>query len=138
MTPSLTGTMKKRKTKQLRLLRAVEAWNILIVDDEPEIHKITELALANVAFKDRELKFHSAFSGAEALEYMRNNEDTAVVLLDVVMEHDHAGLETAQKIRHELHNRSTRIILEPGNQAKHLNVRLSPSTISTIIKRRLS
>ena len=94
--------------------RAVEAWNILIVDDEPEIHKITELALANVTFKDRELKFHSAFSGAEALEYMRNNEDTAVVLLDVVMEHDHAGLETAQKIRHELHNRSTRIILRTG------------------------
>ena len=34
--------------------------------------------------------------------------------LDVVMEHDHAGLETAQKIRHELHNRSTRIILRTG------------------------
>ena len=94
--------------------KGAEAWNILIVDDEPEIHKITELALANVTFKDRELKFHSAFSGAEALEYMRDNEDTAVVLLDVVMEHDHAGLETAQKIRHELHNRSTRIILRTG------------------------
>ena len=114
MTPSLTGTMKKRKTKQLRPPGAAEAWNILIVDDEPEIHKITELALANVTFKDRELKFHSVFSGAEALEYMRDNEDTAVILLDVVMEHDHAGLETAQKIRHELHNRSTRIILRTG------------------------
>ena len=63
-----------------------QVWNILIVDDEPEIHKITELALANVTFKDRPLKFHSAFSGAEALTYLADNNDTAVVLLDVVME----------------------------------------------------
>ena len=41
--------------------RGVEAWNILIVDDEPEIHKITELALANVTFKDRELKLQRLF-----------------------------------------------------------------------------
>ena len=91
-----------------------QVWNILIVDDEPEIHKITELALANVTFKDRTLKFHSAFSGSEALAYLRENSDTAVVLLDVVMEHDHAGLETAEKIRKELNNRSTRIILRTG------------------------
>jgi len=94
--------------------KTASAWNILIVDDEPEIHKITELALANVTFKDRALTFHSAYSGAEALAFLKDNPDVAVVLLDVVMEHDHAGLETAEKIRKELNNRSTRIILRTG------------------------
>lgn len=94
--------------------KTASAWNILIVDDEPEIHKITELALANVTFKDRPLTFHSAYSGAEALAFLKDNPDVAVVLLDVVMEHDHAGLETAEKIRKELNNRSTRIILRTG------------------------
>ena len=38
----------------------------------------------------------------------------AVVLLDVVMETDEAGLEVAEYIREQLHNHFTRIILRTG------------------------
>ena len=43
-----------------------ENWKILIVDDEPEVHAVTKLALSDFNFLGRGLEFHSAFSGEEA------------------------------------------------------------------------
>jgi CheY-like chemotaxis protein len=47
-------------------------------------------------------------------EILANHPDTAVILLDVVMEHDQAGLELVKYIREELHNPFVRIILRTG------------------------
>lgn len=45
---------------------------------------------------------------------MESNNDIAVVLLDVVMESDNAGLELVTYIRKEAHNDLIRIILRTG------------------------
>src|SRR5690606_25245964 len=74
-------------------------WRILIVDDEPDVHHITKMVLANFTFDGYNLEFISAYSGKEAKELMAQNNDIAMVLLDVVMEEDHAGLEVARYIR---------------------------------------
>src|SRR5690242_9415419 len=71
---------------------AVAPWKVLIVDDEPEVHNVTRLVLANFKFEDRPIKFLSAYSGREAIEQIKANPDVAVMLLDVVMETDQAGL----------------------------------------------
>lgn len=89
-------------------------WKILIVDDEPEVHAVTKLALSDFSFLGRGLEFHSAFSGEEARELATQHPDAAIVLLDVVMESDDAGLHVAKFIREELGNRFTRIILRTG------------------------
>ncbi|WP_438863218.1 DUF3369 domain-containing protein [Neptunicella sp.] len=89
-------------------------WKILIVDDEPEIHTVTKLALSDFHFQEKGLDFVSAYSGEEAKQAFRDHNDIAIVLLDVVMESDHAGLEVAKYIREELHNNYTRIILRTG------------------------
>ncbi|WP_416305003.1 DUF3369 domain-containing protein [Neptunicella sp. SCSIO 80796] len=89
-------------------------WKILIVDDEPEIHTVTKLALSDFHFQEKGLEFVSAYSGEEARQAFRDHHDIAIVLLDVVMESDHAGLEVAKYIREELHNNYTRIILRTG------------------------
>ena len=89
-------------------------WRIIIVDDVPEIHDITILALEDFSFDDRELEFLSAYSGAEAKKLIAEHPDAAMVLLDVVMEHDHAGLEVARHVREELGNKSIRIVLRTG------------------------
>lgn len=91
-----------------------ESWKILIVDDEPEVHAVTKLALSDFQFLGRGLEFHSAHSGSEAKELIKENPDAAIVLLDVVMETDDAGLNVARYIREELGNRYTRIILRTG------------------------
>lgn len=91
-----------------------ERWKILIVDDEPEVHAVTRLALSDFQFLGRGLEFHSAESGAAGCELIRQHPDAAIILLDVVMETDDAGLKVARYIREDLDNHFTRIILRTG------------------------
>jgi response regulator RpfG family c-di-GMP phosphodiesterase len=103
-----------------------EHWKVLVVDDEPDVHEITELTLRDTVFHGRPLCFLHAYSGREAVETMRRDQDIALVLLDVVMETEHAGLEAVQAIRNELGNQRTRIVLRtghPGQAPEHEVVR---------------
>src|SRR5215831_18974817 len=70
-------------------------WKVLIVDDEDQIHAVTRMVLADFSFKDMPLEFLSAHSGRQGRDILREHGDIAVVLLDVVMETDNAGLELA-------------------------------------------
>ena len=89
-------------------------WRILIVDDEPEIHKVTELALANLRVVNRRFEFLHAYTGAEAICVLQKESDIAVILLDVVMESDDAGLKVVEQIREDLLLTDVRIILRTG------------------------
>jgi response regulator RpfG family c-di-GMP phosphodiesterase len=94
--------------------QALGKWKVLIVDDEPEVHAVTKLALGDFIFQEKRLEFVSAYSGEEAKKIFRTQHDIAVVLLDVVMETDDAGLKVADYVRNELSNNFTRIILRTG------------------------
>lgn len=99
-------------------------WTLLIVDDEREVHAVTELALSDFTFCGRGLQFLHAYSGAEARALLAAHEDIALVLLDVVMETEDAGLHVVQYVRNELKNRFVRIVLRTGQpgQAPELEV----------------
>lgn len=92
----------------------VEPWNVLVVDDEPDIHHVTRLALTNISFLGRPLNIMSCYSGREAVALLKERNDIALMLLDVVMETEDAGLKVARAIREELHNHCIRIILRTG------------------------
>ena len=89
-------------------------WKVMIVDDEQSVHDVTLLSLRNVTFQQRRLDFIHAYSGQEAIDLLQEHEDTALILLDVVMESDHAGLLTVKRIRESNHNELVRIILRTG------------------------
>jgi signal transduction histidine kinase/HPt (histidine-containing phosphotransfer) domain-containing protein len=89
-------------------------WKVLIVDDEPEVHTLTRLNLHNILFRGARLSFISAYSAAEAAEYLEGNSDIAVILLDVVMEEDSSGLKLVDDIRGIMENQRVRIILRTG------------------------
>lgn len=89
-------------------------WQILIVDDSEEVHTATRMVLSKVVFEERKLQFLSAFSAAEGAALMRSHPDIALVFLDVVMEHDHAGLDLVRIIRDDIGNPHVRIILRTG------------------------
>ena len=91
-----------------------QVWRILVVDDEPDVHQTTQLALKGVVVEGRVLEFLHAYSAAEACVCLREDANIAVVLLDVVMESEDAGLRLVRFIRDELGNRSIRIILRTG------------------------
>ena len=90
------------------------SWKILIVDDEIEIHNITKLALKEFTFENKLITFISAYSGKEAKEMLQAHRDIALILLDVVMETEEAGLELVKYIRDILDNQIVRIILRTG------------------------
>ncbi|WP_028672161.1 response regulator [Saccharospirillum impatiens] len=90
-------------------------WQVLVVDDEPEVHAVTRLALRRFTFEDRPLVVHTASSGHEALAIARElGEDLAMAIIDVVMETDRAGLDLVKAIREEVGNHLTRLVLRTG------------------------
>ena len=94
--------------------RDSEPWHVLVVDDEPGVHQITEMVLRNFSFKNRPLKISSAYSAKEAKAFMAEHHDVALAIVDVVMESDHAGLELVRHIRQDMGNRYTRLVLRTG------------------------
>ncbi len=93
---------------------AADSWKVLIVDDEPEIHKVTTLALDGVRYMDRPLTYISAYSATEAEDIVKQHDDIAMILLDVVMEEDDSGLKFVHFVRQEMANHFVRIILRTG------------------------
>ncbi|WP_207458057.1 response regulator [Azospirillum sp. SYSU D00513] len=91
-----------------------DPWLILIVDDDDAIHATTKMVLRGFTFEGRPVRFLSAASAAEALVVLRENPSVAVLLLDVVMESDDAGLRLVRQIRNGMNNRRIRIILRTG------------------------
>lgn len=89
-------------------------WKVLIVDDEREVHAVTRLALMDLVFEGKGLNFLSAYSRREAEQLISEHHDIAIVLLDVVMDTDDAGLQVAKYIRETVGNRTSRIVLRTG------------------------
>ncbi|RFO97687.1 hypothetical protein DIC66_07470 [Rhodoferax lacus] len=89
-------------------------WKILVVDDEPAIHQVTKLALRNLTVLGRPSQLINALSAKDAREQLAKHPDIAVILLDVVMETEDAGLEFIKHIRERAGNALVRIILRTG------------------------
>src|SRR6185295_18055728 len=89
-------------------------WRIAVIDDEPAVHDGTRFALSDYRLHGQGLEILSAYSAAEGRELMRRHSDIAVVLLDVIMETDAAGLDLVEFVRKELKNETVRIILRTG------------------------
>lgn len=106
------------------IVHGLEPWKILLVDDEKVVHSVTRLALEGFELAGRSLEFISAYSAKEARELLALHNNIALILLDVVMETDHAGLDLVHYIRRELHNKFVRIVLRTGQpgQAPELEV----------------
>ncbi len=89
-------------------------WKIAVIDDDPAVHDGTRFALYDYVLNGQKLDIVSAHSAGEGRDLLRQHGDIAVVLLDVVMESEHAGLDLVEFIRNELKNEMVRIILRTG------------------------
>jgi diguanylate cyclase (GGDEF)-like protein len=100
-------------TSQLQLNKKL-SWRIIIVDDDPDVHSATMFALGSLEIQNRSLEFLHAYSAHEAREILSIESDIAVILLDVVMEKEDAGLDLVNYIRKNLNLTDARIILRTG------------------------
>ncbi len=91
----------------------MKKWQILLVDDEQDVHSITGLILKQKRWRRARFQLTSAYSQAEAMEILKEKQDFHVALIDVVMEKDTSGLELCEYIRSHCPN-SLRIVLRTG------------------------
>lgn len=91
-----------------------QEWLILVVDDEADVHAITRLALRGLSYADAPIRLLHAHNAQEARRILQQSPDIALILLDVVMETPHAGLDLVAFIRHQLVNPFVRIVLRTG------------------------
>lgn len=89
-------------------------WRIMIIDDDPDVHSATMFALGNLEIQNRPLSFLHAYSATEAREILSHESNIAVILLDVVMEQEDAGLTLVNYVRKTLGLHDVRIILRTG------------------------
>jgi len=111
------GALHRRSAAAIgdgRLQNGGDGWKVLIVDDEEDVRAALRLALQDVFVEGRSLFLLAASSAREAQEVLAANPDVALMLLDVVMESDHAGLDLVRHVRSKRANRSLQIVLITG------------------------
>jgi CheY-like chemotaxis protein len=95
-------------------------YDVLVVDDEPDVLAVTKLALKNVQYNGIPLRLH-LFGSAEAARRHLGGRTflpaTALAIVDVVMETEEAGLALCDFIRHKQGNQLTQIVIRTGQAA---------------------
>ena len=96
------------------IAKTSSTWRIMIIDDDPDVHSATTFALGSLEIQSRALSFLHAYSAAEARDILSKETDIAIILLDVVMEQEDAGLQLVSHVRKTLGFADVRIILRTG------------------------
>jgi CheY-like chemotaxis protein len=95
-------------------------WPVLIVDDDPDVLKVSTLAMKNFQIDGQPVRLHTATSKREAIDLLSSTLGgqffayVAVAFIDVVMETDTAGLELCEFIREKQQNRLTQLYIRTG------------------------
>ena len=96
------------------MIHLPDTHRILVVDDEPDVFTLTRLSLRQMQYRGRGVELVSAISGAACVADLQAHPETSVILLDVVMESEHAGLDACRAIREQVGNKLVRILLRTG------------------------
>ena len=89
-------------------------WLVLSVEDDLGYQQSLKLGLHDLKVRGRGIRFLTANSASEASRVLAEHDNIAVILLDVVMEQDNAGLFLVNTIRTVLGNSRVRIVLLTG------------------------
>lgn len=89
-------------------------WKILIADDDNFIHRMIKEMNQDIKFENKRIEFYSAYTSQEAIDILEENQDMALVLIDVFLEEQNSGLRLVEYIREEIKNSDIRIVLMTG------------------------
>ncbi len=89
----------------------VSPWFIIVADDEENMREVISLSLESLLFEGASIHVLQASNGEDVIGLLRQNPETAIVFMDVVMTTPDDGLVTAGKIRNFLGMNEVRIIL---------------------------
>ncbi len=96
------------------LSKTETTWKVLSVEDDTGYQSALLNGLQSLDYGTKNVEFLTANSAQEAGSVLAQNPDIGVILLDVVMETDDAGLRLVQSIRESIGNHLVRIVLLTG------------------------
>ncbi|MDR0570143.1 MAG: DUF3369 domain-containing protein [Clostridiales Family XIII bacterium] len=101
-----------------------DCWKVMVIDDEQSVHDVTRYMLKRFIFMDKGVELIGAYSSKEAELILEKERGIALMLVDVVMETDDAGLRLIKWYRDASINPCTRIVLRTGQpgQAPEQNI----------------
>lgn len=99
---------------QIESKKTDQEYLVLVVDDDEYVHQLTKMVLRGFEFDGQPIRLASAMSAQEAKDYLKQHDNVAVALVDVVMETDNAGLELVNHIRNEYNNNEIRLLIRTG------------------------
>ena len=73
--------------------RIKQGWKVLIVDDEPEVHRITKMTLAKFEFDNKPIEFIHAYTGREAKAIVTNETANSTLKCDTRLRSSEVFLE---------------------------------------------
>lgn len=97
-----------------KMLSGNTFYKIIVADDDKDVHTLTDMLFQDFDFENSPLQLIHTFSGKETIRAINAHEDTAVLLLDVVMEEMNSGIKVVEHIRQVQKNKFTRIVLRTG------------------------
>ncbi len=99
-------------------------WKILIVDDDEEVHLSAKQVLKGLVCKDRAVELLEAYTTRDAVKLLKEHDDIAVALIDIIMDYNKTGLQLVHTIRNDLKYLSLRIILRTSRDGIPLQEQL--------------
>lgn len=93
-----------------------DCWNILVVDDVEDIHKVTENAFFEEEVENKEINFISEYTEKGAKDFLKkHHNEISVMILDMVMENNgDEGLNVLKYLLNKLKNTQVQTILRTG------------------------
>ena len=94
-----------------------QVWKVLIVDDDPDVLMVTQLALAGLEVLGLPVQLIQADSFRDAQSKL-NDSDYAVIITDAIMETEDAGLLLIDWVSKQKRFYSTRLVLRTGQPGR--------------------
>jgi EAL domain-containing protein (putative c-di-GMP-specific phosphodiesterase class I)/GGDEF domain-containing protein len=107
-----TAKLEKKHTPLLE--QRSHTYKVLSVEDDLDYQEALINALVTLNYDDKDVEILTANSAREAIKVIAKNPDISVILLDVIMEADDAGLRLVDTIRDGIGNDLVRIVLLTG------------------------
>ena len=93
------------------------SWKVMIVDDDPDVLMVTQLALAGLEVLGMPVQLIQADSFRDAQSKLNDN-DYAVIITDAIMETEDAGLLLIDWVSKQKRFYSTRLVLRTGQPGR--------------------
>ncbi len=114
--PNLSSA-QETKNKDIPLVASSNTWRwkVLLADDDPLFHKIGQALLDGIEFDGHLVETFLSHDYESTCLFLKENPDTALVVLDVYMDEPTSGYKVIDYVRNQLQRIELRILLHTGD-----------------------